>query len=261
MTRVVGESGPPVLLLPGGAESADGFFPIITEGLVADPGCRIIVHDRPGTGASTAPGGLREAADHLHGVIREVGLGPVVIVGQSLGAAVALLFAAEHPDDVAGMVLLDPTPVNDAVLARRTATGARRIVGLARVPVIGGAIPALLRRSAARLGRSHPDDPGVVAAVDAMTRIDLPKLLRATVGLPELADAFDAARLPRGRPGVVVTADRKPGHIVRRAHERVAAALDVPLVSWPGADHAVHLTHPDEVLEVARAVVREVLAA
>jgi pimeloyl-ACP methyl ester carboxylesterase len=41
----------------------------------------------------------------------------------------------------------------------------------------------------------------------------------------------------------------------RRAHQRLATALGAPLVSWPGAEHAVHLSHPDEVLAVSRDVI------
>ena len=45
---------------------------------------------------------------------------------------------------------------------------------------------------------------------------------------------------------------------MHRAHQRLATAIAAPLVSWPGAEHQVHLTHPDEVLEVCRDIVRRV---
>ena len=37
-------------------------------------------------------------------------LGPYVLVGHSLGALNMQVFASKYPDDVAGMVLLDPPP-------------------------------------------------------------------------------------------------------------------------------------------------------
>ena len=52
MLQVLGDSGPAVLLLPGGAEAVDGFYPGLIEGLMADPGCRVILYDRPGTGSA-----------------------------------------------------------------------------------------------------------------------------------------------------------------------------------------------------------------
>ena len=117
--RVRGRSGPPVLLLPGGAESCDGFFPGLPEGLVADPGARVVLHDRPGTGTSPADGQLADASAHLGSVVDELGCGPVVVVGQSLGGAVAALLACDRPDVVAGLVLLDPTPIDDPTACGR----------------------------------------------------------------------------------------------------------------------------------------------
>jgi pimeloyl-ACP methyl ester carboxylesterase len=252
--RIHGDDGPPVLLLPGGAEACEGFFPGLVEGLVADPGCRVIVHDRPGTGSSPEPGALADAADHLHALVAGIGTGPVVVVGQSLGGAVAALFAAAHPADVAGLVLLDPTPVNDpdlcAQVERRAATTAR----LAGIPVLG---PALLRGALALTGRRMRRGmrPDCAAALDRTLRMDVGQLARAVVGLTGVGRRWRDDALPRV-PAVVVTADRAPSSPVRRAHERLAAALGAPTLSWPRAGHSVHLDHPDEVLAAARDVVR-----
>lgn len=89
--------------------------------------------------------------------------------------------------------------------------------------------------------------------------VDIPKLGRSVVGLESIALGFDESQLPRV-PAAVVTADRKADSGIRRAHQRLATALGVQLLSWPQAEHQVHLTHPDEVLDVARGVVRSVAA-
>jgi pimeloyl-ACP methyl ester carboxylesterase len=109
--RIVGSGGPVVVLLPGGAESAEGFAPALVEGLVADPGCRVVLWDRPRGGS------LTRAPAAVHRMLADHDLGPAVLVGQSLGGAVAAMTACAHPGDVAGLVLLDPTPVNDNVAA------------------------------------------------------------------------------------------------------------------------------------------------
>ncbi|GAA4903244.1 pimeloyl-ACP methyl ester carboxylesterase [Actinomycetospora succinea] len=252
--RVHGDDGPPVLLLPGGAAAAEGFFPGLVEGLVADPGCRVIVHDRPGTGYSSEPGRLADAADHLHAIVADVALGPVVAVGQSLGGAVATLLAAAHPDDVAGLVLLDMTPVNDAEISAQVEQRAATVARAAAIPVLG---PALLRGTLALTARSMKRGlrPDCAAAVDATLDMDTDQLARSVDGLTELARGWRDEALPRV-PAAVVTADRKPGAPIRRAHERVAAALGAPVLTWPGATHSVHLDHPDEVLATVRDVVR-----
>jgi pimeloyl-ACP methyl ester carboxylesterase len=253
--KVTGDAGVPMFFLPGGAETAEGFFPIVRDGLLADPGIRAIEYDRPGTGAAPAGDGLRGATADLHARIAELGLGPVVVLAQSLGAGVALLLAHDHPEDVAGLILLDPTPVNDPALARKTEKDAQTMVAVARIPLIGRGVRGLLRRTARTSIRRHEMTPEVEAALWRMTDLDLGQLARAIDGLGEVAERFDASRLP-AVPSVLVTADRKPGSPVRAAHDRVAGALGATVVSWPGAQHHVHLSHPHEVLGVARDLIR-----
>jgi pimeloyl-ACP methyl ester carboxylesterase len=243
--RVVGDRGPTVLLLPGGAEEVEGFFPGLVEGLLADPGCRVVLWDRPPV--------LADAPAAIHAVLAEVG--PAVTVGQSLGGAAALLHACAHPDDVAGLVLLDATPVNDPALARQVAGAMRASLRVARLPFGKRFLGATMRMATERSVRRHDMDDDVAAAARRTAQVDLARLGRATEGLVALAGEFDESRIPRV-PAAVVTADRKPGSAMHRAHERLAEALDTPLLSWPGAEHLVHLTHPGEVLEATRSVVR-----
>jgi pimeloyl-ACP methyl ester carboxylesterase len=253
MVQVIGDDGPVVLLLPGGAEAVDGFFPGLVEGLLADPGCRVILHDRPGTGTSAEEGSLATATRDLHAMLGGLGLGPVVAIGQSLGGAVAALLARDHPEDVAGLVLLDPSPVNDPALATRLNRTMRATEAIARTPVVGRLVPALLRSSTRRLRRTITR-PDAHAAMDRTLAMDVPKLGRAAAGLDVLARDFREVDLPR-IPAAVVTADREAESPIRQAHQRLALALDTKLLTWPKADHSVHLTHPDEVLAVCRDVV------
>ncbi|MEU0791065.1 alpha/beta hydrolase [Amycolatopsis sp. NPDC005961] len=257
--RVHGASGQPVLLLPGGAEACDGFFPGLVEGLVADPGCRVIVHDRPGTGTA-AEGTLAGAADHLSALIDGLGCGPVVVVGQSLGGAVGVLLARAHPEQVAGLVLLDPTVINDprtcAVLERMT-----RVLGsAAALPGLRSLLPRILRAAVVRSTRRQRLRPDCEAAQLRMADLDIPVLARAVRGITELSRGLREADLPRV-PSVVVTADRKPGAAMRRGHVRLADAFGGEVVCWPGATHSVHLDHPDETLATVREVVTRVSAA
>ncbi len=257
--RIVGESGPVVLLLPGGAEAVEGFFPGLVEGLVADPGCRVLLHDRPGV-VGAPDGDLVDAADALHAAIAEAGVGPVIAIGQSLGGAVALLLACAHPADVAGLVLLDATPVNDARLATMVEARATQAARMARSPIVARAFAGLLRASGRRSARRHRVSSAARTALVQLADTDLQRLARAATGVAAVAAAFDESRIPRV-PAAVVTADRTATDPIRAAHQRLADRLGVPLRTWPGAEHPVHLTHEREVLEVCRAVVRRVAAA
>ena len=83
----------------------------------SDAGYRVAVTDLRGHGDSdttfSAYGDVETAGDVL-ALIQELG-GPAVIVGNSLGAAVAVLIAADHPDLVNGLVLVGPFVRNGKV--------------------------------------------------------------------------------------------------------------------------------------------------
>jgi len=73
---------------------------------------RVCAYDRAGFGWSRMADGPRDAgqsAADLAALLAASGeTGPYLMVGHGYGAFVSRLFAAAHPDDVAGLVLLDP---------------------------------------------------------------------------------------------------------------------------------------------------------
>ena len=75
-------------------------------------GYRLIALDRPGSGYSTRPGRfdgrLTEQARLVAGFIDALGLERPLLVGHSLGGAVALATALDYPDKVAGLALIAP---------------------------------------------------------------------------------------------------------------------------------------------------------
>src|SRR5687767_11894315 len=88
---------------------------------------RVLAVDWPGQGRSPRDGGpvtARRYADLLGGALDALDVGPCVLVGNSIGGAAALVYAAEHPERVRGLVLENPgglAPADDraaqAVLA------------------------------------------------------------------------------------------------------------------------------------------------
>ena len=76
---------------------------------------RVIVYDRAGIGTSAAPDHdrtLHELHDEMNAVLKACQLTrPPVLVGHSLGGLLAYTFARRNPNALAGLVLLDPTPL------------------------------------------------------------------------------------------------------------------------------------------------------
>ncbi|WP_019140128.1 alpha/beta fold hydrolase [Noviherbaspirillum massiliense] len=73
---------------------------------------RVITIDRPGSGYSvrdaSTPADLSTQASQIAALIDKLQLGRTFVVGHSLGGAVALTLALEHPSRVAGLALLAP---------------------------------------------------------------------------------------------------------------------------------------------------------
>ena len=105
-----GGSGPAVVLIHGLAGNMLNFNYTMPEKLAAD--FRVIAVDRPGSGYSTRPDDasatLAAQAATLATLFRQLELGRAILVGHSLGGALSLALALDHPDCVGGLALIAP---------------------------------------------------------------------------------------------------------------------------------------------------------
>ncbi len=104
--RSSGEA-PPIVLLHGNPGSTRD-FELVVPALAATH--RVVAIDRPGHGYSERPD-LRAAtpiaqARQLHAALTQLDISRPILVGHSWGGSVALAYATEFPDDVAGVALL-----------------------------------------------------------------------------------------------------------------------------------------------------------
>ena len=80
----------------------------------------VVAYDHAGTGGSDRgpePRDARQVARELRAALANANVQPpYLLVGGSIGGDYCRVFAHEHPEDVAGLVLLDPTPDWDALL-------------------------------------------------------------------------------------------------------------------------------------------------
>jgi pimeloyl-ACP methyl ester carboxylesterase len=100
--------GPLVLLVPGMGDLRSSFRFLTPS--IRDAGYRVATTDLRGQGDSDATFdsyGDPETAGDVVALLEALG-GPAVIVGNSMGAAAAVLVAAERPELVRGIVLIGP---------------------------------------------------------------------------------------------------------------------------------------------------------
>jgi pimeloyl-ACP methyl ester carboxylesterase len=247
--------GPAVLLLHGWAVTADlnwfGVYPHLA-------GFRIIAPDHPGHGRGSRHGPrghrftLRQAADDAAAVLAVLGVRRAVVVGYSMGGAVAQLMARRHPERVAGLVLC----------ASACRYSSRAVAASAGVVTAGAALHRRLPPGAA--GRSFD-----LVARRRVTRWGLTGWPLQEVQLGHPASVMEAiADLTRfdSRPwlasvrapaAVVVTTRDSLVPPVRQhelvAHLRGARALEV------AGDHVVCTAYPERFGPVVREAVATVL--
>lgn len=98
---------PPLLCIHGAGMSSVVFMDLLRR---VAPGRRVVAPDLPGHGQSQRREGLVSVAgyrDTLWALCNVLSLSRVVLIGHSMGAAIALSMALAAPDRVAGLVLLN----------------------------------------------------------------------------------------------------------------------------------------------------------
>ena len=130
--------GPPVVLLHGGGPGASGPSNFARNLPVFANHFRTLVVDQPGYGKSDKPpvagNYFTFAADALAGLLDELGLERVQLVGNSLGGGTAVRFALNYPERAGRLVLMGPGGLSLNVFAPDPTEGVKRLTEFAAPP-------------------------------------------------------------------------------------------------------------------------------
>jgi pimeloyl-ACP methyl ester carboxylesterase len=231
--------GPAIVFVHGLLGSHRSWAHLVGE-LAADH--RVLAPDLFGHGASAKPMGDYSLGAHaatLRDLLDHLGIGPVALVGHSLGGGIALQFAYLFPDRVRRLVLVSSGGLG------------REISVLLRAPTLPGAewaLPLLasrwVRDRGEALGRS-------------LARIGLragPDLTEAWRGFASLGDAASRRAFLATARGVI-----DPGGQTVTARDRLPVLATVPtLLVWGARDRLIPCWHavtaqqtiPDSRVEV-----------
>jgi pimeloyl-ACP methyl ester carboxylesterase len=109
---IVGE-GSPVVVIDVGLAGRTEEWAAIRDRIAQETA--VVTYDRAGYGRSEPgpfPRNAGREADELNALLEAASIpGPYLLVGHSLGGLNMQLFASRHPEEVAGMLLLDPPPL------------------------------------------------------------------------------------------------------------------------------------------------------
>ena len=261
-----GEGSPTVVMDAGlGGSSLD--WSLVQPQLATTT--QVCTYDRAGMGwsdPSPLPRTPGHIADELHTLLANAGVhGPFVLVGHSLAGKNIRMFASAHPDDVAGMVLVDArSEYVDALITKAEADA----FGFAL------AMQGALYSFARHLGVARAFGAGLVGEplVSPAVATEMVLLQTQAVAIDEttkegLARAADDAALARSRLGaiplVVIAAAASMSNIPNWSmaqQEMAALSTQGSLVVAEQSGHAVQLEEPGIILDAIDDMVAKVRA-
>lgn len=194
---------------------------------------RTCTYDRAGLGSSDAAPKPRSSTDvvaDLHTLLKAAKIpGPYVLVGHSFGGISVRLFASTYPTDVAGIVLVDPTPTDfvDGECA-----------------IVDAALCTLLRQGWDP--SKNPDGLDIVKSAQEIAAAGplpgVPLVVLAATGHQQAAITD---------PGI----ERQIQEFWQQAEAKLAASVPGGTVEVVSSGHAIQTLHPEAVISALTSVI------
>ena len=213
--------------------------------LALEAGRRAVAPDLPGFGRSDVPVersaySIDRYADVVAALIADLGLGPVVLVGLSMGGYISLAVARRHPDVLAALVLADTRADPDTPEGRQARSDQQ-----AKVEEQGDVAPLVDGLLAKILSDSSPRHAEAVATLDPMMRSTAPAgWIGALEAMKTRRDQTDL--LPTIAVPTLVVVGESDALIPLDVAEAMAKAIPgARLEVVPAAGHVANLENPE----------------
>ncbi|MCD6009181.1 alpha/beta fold hydrolase [Halomonas sp. IOP_31] len=257
--------GPPLVLIHGLGGQLQHFTYALSERLADD--FHVIIVDRPGSGYSERGGGADDAglaaqARQIRNAWRALGVERPLLVGHSLGGAVALALAEDYPDEVAGLALLAPLTARESEVPPAFRGMTIRSPRWRRFVADTFAAPLGVRYATRMLAAIFAPEPvpadfatrggGLLAMRPQAFYANSSDLVRLENDMPALIRRYPELRLP------VAILFGERDRILEPARHGLALRDRLPglaVETLPEAGHMLPLTRPDETAAFIRRVV------
>ena len=222
---------PPALLIHGAGGSHLSFPAELRQ----SPAIQAVLPDLPGHGLSLAPAreSIADFADDMAALLHALEIEAAVVIGHSMGGAIALQFALAHPERVLGLALI--------------CTGARLPVN----PALIDGVVAEPERTIKLLSRwmwTADAPPDMAAATEAIMRATPPTVFQRDLIACSRFDARERLR-EIAAPTLILAGELDKMTPLALSEELHAGVAGSQLVVVPGAGHMVHVEAPRLVAE------------
>jgi pimeloyl-ACP methyl ester carboxylesterase len=201
----------------------------------------VVAFDFPGFGYSASPNGKYSPTNYarvLGGVISRHARGRAIVVGHSMGGAVALRYAGNHPAQLDKLILVDA-----AGILHRTAF----VKYSARLPIAVEQMPAFLKERVARIKDfgnaavekilSSPDPTRVLGANETIWGSVMANRTNANAGMALVEEDFSADIPKMQTPTWIIWGEADPVAPLRTGQMLAYRLPRAQLLTMPGVEH------------------------
>jgi pimeloyl-ACP methyl ester carboxylesterase len=249
----------PLVFVHGSWESHHN-WDLVVPGLAAS--FRVPTYDRRGHSESERPieqGSVREDVADLAALIEHLGLAPAWVAGNSFGASITLRLAVERPDLLRGAIAHEPPLFslleNDPSVAPMLEEVGKRI---------GTVVERIASGDRAGAAEQFVETVALGPGTWAQLPPDLQQtfIKNAPTFLDETRDpealAFDLARIKAvPRASLLTMGAQSPPTFAPVVGKLADVLPGAEVVTFPGAGHIPHVTHPDAYIEAIMAFIRK----
>lgn len=249
-----------VLVLVHGSWASHHSWDLVVPRLAAS--FQVLTYDRRGHSDSERPegqGSIREDVNDLAALLEHLALEPAWVAGNSFGASITLRLAGERPELFRGLLCHEPPLLS--MLAQDSAF-APLLSG------VGQRISAVVEQIAGGDREGAAEQFVETVALGPGTWAKLPREFQQTfienapTFLDEVNDSesleFDLASLKGfSQPALLTLGDQSPPIFAPVVTKLAEALPRVEVVTFPGAGHIPHATHPDAYVEAILAFTRK----
>ena len=213
-------------------------------------------HGRTG-GSARASYSIELFAEDLDALVTALDLERPILCGLSMGGLIAQVYAARHPDRIAGLVLAETWTPDMSTLSERLLMASLRAailpVRLLGYPRVQAAMAWVHERLNSGARGNYGQIVRLQAEAPKISSDEFAKIMRSLTAFRGADVDYSSIAVPT----VVLYGENEPGTIQRQAELLATAIADATVKEVPGGGHASNIDSPEFFTAAVRDLARE----